>query len=40
MSFVGKPLLNSKEETEMGIGLEKGQGGERRGQCVQRLVGR
>lgn len=40
MRLVGKPLLKPKEETEMVIGLEKGEGTERRGQCVQRLVGR
>lgn len=40
MSVVGKPLLTSKEETEIVIRLGKGQGDKRRGQCVQRLVGR
>lgn len=40
MRLVGKPLLKPKEETEMVIGLEKGESNERRGQCVRRLVGR
>ena len=35
MRLVGKPLLKHKKETEMVIWLEKGQGNERRGQCIQ-----